>query len=37
MDKVDPRIMLVFGFMTFAAGSWQMTYLTKDFDFWQIF
>jgi DHA2 family multidrug resistance protein len=25
MDKVDPRIMLVFGFMTFAAGSWQMT------------
>jgi hypothetical protein len=29
--------MLVFGFMTFAAGSWQMTYLTKDFGFWQIF
>jgi MFS transporter, DHA2 family, multidrug resistance protein len=37
MDRVDPRIMLVFGFMTFAAGSWQMTYLTKDYDFWQIF
>ena len=37
MDKVDSRILLVFGFMMFAAGSWQMTYLTKDFDFWQIF
>ena len=31
MDKVDPRIMLMFGFLIFAAGSWQMTYLTKDF------
>ena len=37
MDKVDPRLMLVFGFVTFAAGSWQMTYLTKDFDFWELF
>jgi MFS transporter, DHA2 family, multidrug resistance protein len=37
MDKVDPRIMLVFGFVTFAAGSWQMTYLTKDFDFGELF
>ncbi len=37
MDKVDPRFMLVFGFVTFAAGSWQMSYLTKDFDFWELF
>ena len=37
MDKIDPRIMLMFGFVTFAIGSWQMSYITKDYDFWELF
>jgi MFS transporter, DHA2 family, multidrug resistance protein len=37
MTKVDPRIMLMAGFLIFAVGSWQMTYLTKDWDFWELF
>jgi DHA2 family multidrug resistance protein len=37
MNKVDPRAMLLFGFVTFAIGSWEMSYLTKDYDFWQLF
>jgi DHA2 family multidrug resistance protein len=31
--KIDPRIMLMIGFLAFAVGTWQMTYLTKDWDF----
>ena len=34
--KVDPRIMLTIGFLFFAAGTWQMTYLTRDWDFWEL-
>ena len=37
MNKVDPRAMLMFGFVTFAIGSWQMSYITKDYDFWELF
>jgi DHA2 family multidrug resistance protein len=37
MTRLDPRIMLVFGFLFFAAGTWWMTYLTKDWDFWELF
>jgi len=37
MTRLDPRIMLVFGFLSFAAGTWWMTYLTKDWDFWELF
>ena len=37
MDKVDPRLMLMFGFFAFAAGSWEMTFVTKDYDFWELF
>jgi len=29
--------MLMFGFITFAVGSWQMSFITKDFDFWELF
>ncbi len=36
MTKVDPRIMLMVGFLSFAAGTWQMTYVTKDWDFWEL-
>lgn len=37
MNKIDARLMLLFGFLTFAAGSWQLTYITKDFDYWELF
>src|SRR5262245_2510066 len=35
--KVDPRFMLIAGFLSFAAGTYWMTYLTKDWDFWELF
>jgi len=34
--KVDPRFMLMVGFLLFATGTWWMTYLTKDWDFWEL-
>ena len=37
MTKVDPRYMLMAGFLSFAVGTWWMTYLTKDWDFWELF
>ena len=37
MNKVDPRVMLITGFLFFAAGTYWMTYLTKDWDFWELF
>ena len=36
-QRFDPRFMLMGGFVLFAIGTWQMTYLTQDWDFWQIF
>ncbi len=36
VTKVDPRFMLAFGFLSFAVGSWWMTYLTSDWDFWEL-
>src|SRR5262245_31097122 len=36
MTRIDPRIMLAVGFLLFAAGTWQMTWLTKDWDFWEL-
>jgi DHA2 family multidrug resistance protein len=34
--KLDPRLLMMAGFFIFAAGSWQMTYVTKDWDFSQL-
>jgi DHA2 family multidrug resistance protein len=34
--KVDPRVLLMAGFAIFAVGAWQMTYVTKDWDFAQL-
>jgi MFS transporter, DHA2 family, multidrug resistance protein len=34
--KVDPRFMLAAGFLSFAVGSWLMTYITSDWDFWEL-
>jgi DHA2 family multidrug resistance protein len=36
VTKIDPRFMMMGGFLIFAAGSWQMTYVTKDWDFAQL-
>ncbi len=36
MTKLDPRVMLMVGFLIFAYGSWQMTSLTKDWDFYEL-
>jgi DHA2 family multidrug resistance protein len=35
-QRVDPRYMLMSGFVLFALGTWQMTYVTQDWDFWEI-
>ena len=35
--KLDPRFMLITGFLFFALGTWWLTYLTKDWDFWELF
>jgi DHA2 family multidrug resistance protein len=37
MGKVDPRYMMIAGFLSFAVGTYWMTYLTKDWDFWELF
>jgi DHA2 family multidrug resistance protein len=37
MSKVDPRLMLAFGFAVVALSNWQATYITKDWDFAQLF
>jgi len=35
-EKFDPRFILVTGFIFFAIGTWQMTHLTSDWDFWEL-
>src|SRR5689334_2986461 len=34
--KVDPRFMLMAGFAFFAVGTWWMTSVTRDWDFWEL-
>ncbi len=36
MNIVDPRFMLTTGFLSFALGAWWMTFLTSDWDFWEL-
>jgi DHA2 family multidrug resistance protein len=36
MTKVDPRIMIGIGFAGFALGTWWVTFITKDWDFWEL-
>src|SRR5271169_6689885 len=33
MLKVDLRYIIAFGLLTFAMGTWQMTWITRDYDF----
>nr|WP_244622786.1 DHA2 family efflux MFS transporter permease subunit [Microvirga brassicacearum] len=35
--KLDPRVMMGIGFFFFAYGTWMVTGLTKDWDFWELF
>jgi DHA2 family multidrug resistance protein len=35
--KADPRVMLIVGFVCFAIGTYWLTWLTKDWDFWELF
>ncbi len=37
MQKVDLRVMMIAGFVLFAIGTYWMTYLTRDWDFWELF
>jgi DHA2 family multidrug resistance protein len=34
--RTDPRAVLITGFLFFALGTWLMTDLTKDWDFWEL-
>jgi DHA2 family multidrug resistance protein len=36
MTKMDPRLMLAAGFVIFAASNWEASYITKDWDFWEL-
>jgi MFS transporter, DHA2 family, multidrug resistance protein len=36
MNRVDPRIMIAAGFVFFAMGTWQASYVTVDWDFWEL-
>src|SRR5580693_578987 len=36
MERTDPRIMLTVGFLIVALSNWEMSYLTSDWDFWQL-
>ena len=35
-QRFDPRFVLMAGFVIFALGAWQMTYVTQDWDFWEL-
>jgi DHA2 family multidrug resistance protein len=36
MGKVDPRLMIAIGFSGFAVGTLQASYITADWDFWEL-
>src|SRR4051794_16825924 len=36
MTKVDMRLIIAAGLIIFAIGSWQMTWITKDYDFYEL-
>ena len=37
VQRIDPRFMLLGGFLMFAIGTAEMFYVTKDWDFWELF
>jgi MFS transporter, DHA2 family, multidrug resistance protein len=36
VTKIDPRFVLMVGFLLFALGTFEMQYVTKDWDFWEL-
>ena len=36
MAKVDMRLLIAIGLLLFAAGTWQMTWITRDYDFYEL-
>ena len=36
MRSMDPRLMMAIGFTSFAAGTWIVSGLTKEWDFWEL-
>jgi DHA2 family multidrug resistance protein len=36
MQKVDMRLIIAAGIVIFALGSWQMTWITRDYDFYEL-
>ncbi|HSI39127.1 MAG TPA: DHA2 family efflux MFS transporter permease subunit [Xanthobacteraceae bacterium] len=36
MTKIDPRLMIGLGFAGFSLGTWWVTWITKDWDFWEL-
>jgi DHA2 family multidrug resistance protein len=36
MQKVDMRLIIAAGLAIFALGSWQMTWITKEYDFYEL-
>ena len=37
VQRVDPRFMLMAGFLLFSAGTAEMFFVTADWDFWELF
>src|SRR6516162_5048187 len=36
LQKVDLRLIIAFGLVTFAVGSYQMTWITREYDFYEL-
>ena len=36
MTRIDPRLMMAIGFILFAMGTWQASFITVDWDFWEL-
>ena len=37
VGRVDPRFMIMLGFSSFAIGTWWFSYVTHEWDFWELF
>ena len=36
VQKIDPRLMMAAGFVGFGLGTWWASFITKDWDFWEL-
>jgi DHA2 family multidrug resistance protein len=37
LRRFDLRYLIFFGCLIFAAGTWQLSFMTRDYDFWELF